>query len=334
MKRILLVFVFSSTILLSSGDQDNARLLSTCKTDTSKFDHSYSQDQLFLSIKNNLLTSPLEALKKAEELDSRAQHIFNASLRNDNPENRAHSLGCAIAELESICPIFLLRECNSLCYLNRKNNPNTRTTFENKVATAYINEIGTDNKPISYDSFGSGDGFQDLVILTKILDAKPHAKITINFIDTNYHRSKDQYAVFEEGEDVCWARDAKFEAMSKQLLSFFKTTFPQSELTLTLSASYEDYLDQLLAQLSCPSKKCLIPVLIHAIDIEEKDALIDYQSLFFNLVDHNPSVRGILCARANNKQGFFVLTRKNKKTPENSNASYDETVSECFEEIM
>lgn len=327
MKQTLLVFAFSSTNFFASDDQ--LSLLPVCAIDTSRLGCSFSQSNMLALFKDSLLVNPLEVLQKAEEVDDCAKNIFSKSLLEDDIEKRAVSLGHDIAVLECINPLFLLRECNSFCYLNRKNNPHARVAYEAKVSKAYIDEIGFDNKPVSYVSFGSGDGFQDLVILTKILAEKPYAKIAIDFIDTRYNRLRSSYWVATEGKDVCWVRDAKTETMSKQLLSFLKNAFSDAEITMKLHASSHDYLSFILNSL----QDSYFPVLMHAIDIEEDNAVCEYKNLFFNIVTRHDHARAILCAQVNSKQGISVLMKKSGKQLPSSSLSYNEVVSEHFEEI-
>jgi hypothetical protein len=89
---------------------------------------------------------------------------------------------------EQVCPLFLLGECidNENCLLSRTCKPKFRAAFEKHTSQLLIDKLqSSPTTPVNYTSFGCGDAFQDLIIITKALIEQPKALLTIHMIDGN-----------------------------------------------------------------------------------------------------------------------------------------------------
>lgn len=124
---------------------------------------------------------------------------FYAQLKKDafdsipSDQNPHILLDQRIKKAEQHAPYLLLSECdykdeNGSCTLSRSSNPQFRKHYENTVANALLTKLQKSKDAVSYVSFGCGEKFQDLVILTKALSQKPDAHLKIHLIDSNEMR--------------------------------------------------------------------------------------------------------------------------------------------------
>lgn len=170
---------------------------------------------------------------------------------------------------EEKCPIFLLSEhiCDN-CPADRKTKPHIRKNYEDKMTELYIQEIGDNNRPISYTAFASGEGFQDMVLVAKVLTKKPNARITVNLIDVLYkplldaikdlrvNPITDKYSSLTITPELLGTsektdNESNQKKVGKQLIimlerfkqfnSFLKTHFPKATTSLYLHDTREAY---------------------------------------------------------------------------------------------
>jgi hypothetical protein len=194
--------------------------------------------------------------------------------------------------------------------VSRHKNPCLRVAAEKRIATAYINEIGADNKPISYNGFGTGDLFSDLVTLAKVLYARPSATISINVVDKVYCFYDQEKAESHE-EKVCLVKSEKIKAQSRQLLSFLKCAFPHATLTLKQYNSNNSFLE------SFKLNNFPIPQIVHAVDVGDGGGVCYFKDLLSKIIrDNNALVSGIVLTGAWNKKEISVFTKDQKNSKE------------------
>ena len=98
-----------------------------------------------------------------------------------------------LTKYEQVCPLFLLGECTkeignialeNNCLLSRMYKPDFRQKFDQHVSQLLCNKLQASTTTNTvYTSFGCGDAFQDLIIITKALIQQPKAFLTIHLID-------------------------------------------------------------------------------------------------------------------------------------------------------
>jgi len=255
---------------------------------------------------NALVKNPSAVLKNVSKIWDSFNAKFNAKLPKEN------IWGCFFQTIEDItqlkkqyqqlldqytneCPLFLLDECTERllwnkgtvegsepCLLSRTYEPTYRNTFEGKSVAALVSKTkSVKNQPVHYTSFGCGDMFQDLVILTKTLTKTPDARIDIHLIDLQNawyvaycdrvfktREISDQQVVTEKdlvesieefkkakpsfvapaisGDDslvnLLASRCINSEAKCKQFISWLYKTFPQAKLSLHIHDTTDSYL--------------------------------------------------------------------------------------------
>ncbi len=105
-----------------------------------------------------------------------------------NPAALTQEYTSLVQKHEQACTLFLLGECTdtSNCLLSRACNPKFRAAFEKHTSQLLIDKLqSSPTTPVNYTSFGCGDAFQDLIIITKTLIEQPKALLTIHMIDGN-----------------------------------------------------------------------------------------------------------------------------------------------------
>jgi hypothetical protein len=99
----------------------------------------------------------------------------------------------AIQKHEQTCPLFFVTECtqeennialNNNCLLSRTYKPHFREAFEKHTSQLLLEKLqSSPTSPITYTSFGCGNAFQELIIITKALIEQPQAQLKIHLID-------------------------------------------------------------------------------------------------------------------------------------------------------
>jgi hypothetical protein len=313
MNFISLLFLFSG-LPLFCGDQ---------KQLCSRGDTVYGVDPKYLrtvscepsiyiadprTLVDQLRVSPLLVLKEIEK-----QHDIVKRQAENCLLKRGENVFSLFEAEQYGHPLFLLGECNAgSCPLNRYTNENDRTVGAKKIAAAYINEIGENNNAISYTSFGSGDLYQDLLILTEVLTAKPNATICINFIDRAYRTFKDM----KESKDIL-SRVAnaikykKTREQGKQFVSFIITCFPFAQFIVRQFTSNDAFLDHY------KHYKEPIPRVVHAVDIAEGNGVYYFKDLLSRIIgDNNTLASGILLAGEWHKKEISIFTKDRQKSKE------------------
>ncbi|MCK5632892.1 hypothetical protein KAH94_04030 [bacterium] len=173
--------------------------------------------------------------------------------------------------LQQDCPVFSLAECNE-CLLNRTTDlgRRARNYFEKKIAQEVVQ---------GYVNVGGGFAFQDLVILTNVLEKNPDAQIDFYFIDPMHEEyidclvqrgimqidlaTTDFLQLFKKccyGSkvllDMRWSHES-----FKQMLRFLKNAYPRATVKLHLYSYVEDFLAE------CEEKKIQPPKIIISSDL-------------------------------------------------------------------
>lgn len=228
---------------------------------------------------------------------------------------------------ETTCPFFLLAECMGNyfgdlyvgpCILSRKDHPQYRVLFESKVVESAIAKLATPESHLEYVSFGSGGCFQDLVIITKILTAKPMATITIHVIDPQYEdyvtcRTTLGYTTVVNASRLIdphtpffGSQQSQFNSIRgifvmqetfRQFIASLQTHFPLAHLALYVHDSGQHYLDYITKH------KMPYADIITAIDLPDNGITAAQQY-------------AILCIEAlRNKADSFNVLLKTKSIP-------------------
>lgn len=257
---------------------------------------SYGMEQDRPDLMQLILKDPGEALDRINEVrgDYYAQEGARIKSSGEDIDNSPEQFNARLRPFEKQCPVFLLDEClGDDCLLNRYNYPKIRDYFEEMVVKTMQKQL--QDKPTvvySYVGFGAGHGFEDFVILVKILDKIPHARIAINLIDPSYEPyvkscdllKKDRQirsnSYFDKRKKVLKTyydrhkisgqkqRDTLTEclymhARYNQFLSYLRDNFPQARLSLTVHESGSSY------RIYIKKKQFRLPDIIVAADIQE-----------------------------------------------------------------
>lgn len=263
-------------------------------------------------------------------------------------EKLKHEFKELVQKFEKKSPIFLLCECTQegfgACLLSRKYQSKYRQFYEDKVVADLISKLEKNHGgPIHYTSFGCGGLFQDLVILTKVLNYKPDAKIVINLIDNQYtpyvaardflndtreidvHYELDLKLVMpqlkkfarEEG-GLMDISDTELEvnitgwminwqAQIKQLISFLKKTFEKSILTFYIHDNVNSYFSYL--------EKNNLPFadVITAADIDDEISMFhgsvrDFTKLAIRTIQNKTKPSVIILSKLDIPIGITVFT--------------------------
>lgn len=333
---------------------------------------SYSRNKYrFL---NYLLLNPIAALNTMYK----TRKIFMKELEKEkldtNEDQRRNLLGMQkLATLYAkVCPLFLLGECVREdwwhCALSRRFEPDYRNFFEQKVVKALVGCLQNHTeKPVQYVGFGSGGGFQDLVIAVKALAQKPDSSLSIHLIDKNFvcyvkcaeldsnsheiilDNSLDYHSVMPQAKELYTSEnndphfsEDKFEnaliatcngyAMyAKQFLSYLQKTFPRAHVSLYLHYEKQDYLDYI------EKHQIDYPDVVAAADIQDEMSLmaqgpLHYASLCFNVLKQKPESQNFLLSRGGGigKIGKITLTEHENSSKEEI---FDEVIYSSFEKI-
>ena len=248
-----------------------------------------------LYIPKALVANPAQFLTLMDKtLDNFFQEARNLEATNQDPlTNLTQKYKALIKKHEETCPLFFLGECtkeignkalNENCLLSRTYHPSLRKTFETYARRLLLKKLqASPTIPTVYTSFGCGEAFQDLMIITKALIKQPNALLTIHLIDgnntpyttavnfLNYSREITTNHEFSFGSRLTeyeqYARnkerhDPEIQAMShqelaqqltllcidkeaqyKQLLSWIMQQFPLSYISLYLHDNIVNYCD-------------------------------------------------------------------------------------------
>lgn len=235
-------------------------------------------------------------------------------------------------------PLFLLGECTEQsgmhCLLSRRYEPKFRQEFESCVATSLNNKLQSLNRPVQYVGFASGGMFQDLVILTKTLAAKPDARLDVHLIDRKYvayvncrdllgntrsihpdirtnptpvmedlkkiARSKGLDISDEELTVALIKTCEECEAPARQSIAWLSKTFPQARLNFYLHDSSDSYA-QYIKSTSTPK-----PDFIAAADMQDErsQVVVDYAQL----CAQNPDADNMWLTRNNDYTGASLTS--------------------------
>jgi hypothetical protein len=158
---------------------------------------------------NVLVTHPLDCLKKIRSTCYQFKKDL-APITFDLPTLKEEYISIT-QKHEKPCPLFLLNECTHIelessntpfakipncyvvgmkeclnCPLSRDLKPKIREAFEKHASQLLIKKLQECPDNITtYTSFGCGDAFQDLIIVTKALIMQPKARLNIHLIDGN-----------------------------------------------------------------------------------------------------------------------------------------------------
>jgi hypothetical protein len=145
-----------------------------------------------------LVANPIEYLIKAKTTyDAFAQEVQNLEATKTTNQHELANLitqyKAVIEKHEQTCPLFFLNECteetnniqlNNNCLLSRTYKPHFREAFEKHTSKLLLEKLqSSPTTPITYTSFGCGNAFQELIIITKTLIEQPKAQLTIHLID-------------------------------------------------------------------------------------------------------------------------------------------------------
>lgn len=271
-----------------------------------------------------LLTNPQIVLNY---LDSIAPE-FQSKLERTTTDKLAQKYEQLKGFYEQKCPIFLLSECQAdFCPLSRNNTLSCRKAFEIRMTDVLLEKLNsrTNQNPTEYVSFASGELFQDLVILTRVLAKNPNATMNIHFIDLQFivhhiindfmqkspelstdsenslpdkteeliGRFHEHFPGSETDSDdnvynkVCGAYTI-LQGRGLQLAQWTKTTFPNSSLHFYLHADKDRYLNY-------ARENRMNPDVLVAIDMEETSAFNAYRSLHKDALAMNKNLTSIVC---------------------------------------
>ncbi len=292
---------------------------------------------------DSLIANPVQYLTNMNTaLDAFKQEADNLETTKTTDQhdlaNLTKKYKAVIQKHEQTCPLFLLKECtkeigniqlNNNCLLSRTYKPHFREIFEKHTSQLLIEKLqASSTTPITYTSFGCGEAFQDLIIITKVLIKQPKALLTIHLIDGNntpYVAAVDFLACsreitikhdfsfdsrLEEYEPYARNKDKDYpeiqamshqalkqqltllclekEAQYKQFLSWLTQKFPLSQISLYLHDQVINYCNFI--------KKNNLPHadVITAADIEDDESLAngsiqDYKILCGETLTKNPT---------------------------------------------
>lgn len=150
---------------------------------------------------NHIVSNSVEALDGLNSIDKEFQEALDevAGTREIGLE-MLRNKQAIIAQFEQKCPLFLINECQS-CSLTRFQTPQLRDRFESRVVSQVIEKLAH-NEIVHYASFGSGSLFQDLVILTKILNQKSNAHLVVHCIDNKYRSAALYQEIAQETRQI------------------------------------------------------------------------------------------------------------------------------------
>jgi hypothetical protein len=249
---------------------------------------------------DTLLVNPSDALDAARKID---QQFFDEIKKNDLEKKPIQAFESWITtkenELKKISPIFLLNECTDSqfrkCTLAGQYDDKARAIFEKKVVEALQQKMQITSKTIEYVSFGSGELFPDLAILTRLCAQNPQVYLNMHCIDIenaplttiakemkisrelNAHLMKNGQEYYDNfvqmiEKDIDMKNDPVINRpdflaqqcliknmRGKQLLDFISCTFPESKIELYSYATHKDYSES----------SNIIPDVIAAVDIDD-----------------------------------------------------------------
>jgi hypothetical protein len=246
------------------------------------------------SFLNQVLHNPAKALART----NRTHDCFEQCLRDnkllfdDMTKLEVKQLQTVIKKryeiwkkLSSECPS--LGECTKLdsgdCPLSRLSFPQFREAFEVE-AVRILSETITKNhdKPISYLGFGAGGMFQDLVVLTKMLEQNPRVSLFVHLVDPGFFPITEyrKYSGLTKAIDInykidntnaleklffCVQKDEKCDHFKNvgvelgieimrfkvqdelhrclEFISFLNRSFPQAKTELFVYSCAREYLD-------------------------------------------------------------------------------------------
>lgn len=291
---------------------------------------------------NDLMCNPLKALQYHAKFGTQwgkiVQEQFADNLNTLRVDEIASKLYKIANDFHVQCPTFSLGECSpedfGACALSRTYRPEYREAFEQKAVTALLDKLSHSNAiPIEYVSFGCGGGFQDLVILTKTLAAKPNALINIHLIDIKHEWYTGCRDVIDNSHEVYQDRTVDLltningaiqkirtvgglrnlddneskkqlivdfifnEIRFIQFITYLKRTFPLSQIHLYVHSTAKSYLEYLATH------SISYPDVITGADIQDEisaaqRSLEDYIQLCIETRLKKPESKNVLLATA------------------------------------
>jgi hypothetical protein len=192
------------------------------------------------TILNEILKKPAKLLSKNLE----TYKLFMEEEQNLTRTNPSEWFDL-VEKYEKIDPIFMLEEC--LCLIiSRIRQPQYRAAFENAILTEYAQKLWRKNI-ITCVSFASGGGFQDLVILCKLLSYNPYAIINLHMIDPEYHhyikrkKKADLPKLISLDQEVHQIAGVGFRY--QQMLRFLENTFSHATVRLYAHKTVTDFFE-------------------------------------------------------------------------------------------
>lgn len=282
---------------------------------------------------DQLLDLVLHNPKKAR---SYAHAIYEEAVKAISSEPDARKKDELIKQYEKKCPIFALGECVDEgfgpCLLSRDYDPRFREYFESAVVAAVTEKIKPGNT-INYVGFGAGGMFQDLVIVAKLLDKNPAARININLIDQKFWCFKDNFDVKEVPQEVLCQVPLQ-RSRGRQVIQFLQKMFPKAVLSLSFYVSTDEYLKHADDTKSYPD-------VITAADIEDETSLLarsffNYGKLCLLSQKKNPAVINILLSKGEDFMTPSIVTFSLNEIagvkPENAagKLDYDKTIERVW----
>ncbi len=295
---------------------------------------------------NSFITDSTKAIR----YNIKALKAFNTSMKLIKDVKKMPSL---IAKYEKKAPLFLLTECDSSkCVMSRICTPEYREEFEFQAArNVYLalERNSSVQKTTQYVGFGSGEMLLDCCIVSKALmlqklQGKTTLTLDVHLIDPLYSQYKEireslhanleitknekvteklyPYFVtmpaeqFEKAFNITFWRENRLD----QFLSFFKTHFPEANLSLFIHNSTDEYLD-FIKKYNFPFPDSIVAADIQSDSTTEEfttEPLEGYQKLCTFALDKNPAVTTLLLSKELEKGKKICRILPNGQMPSSS----------------
>jgi len=283
-----------------------------------------------------LLKRPEDALREIERVGEQ----FYKELREcSGCDKEVDSL---IKKFSRKNPVFVLGECTGSgmllpCSLSRKRDPTRRIAFESCVVTLCRDGLRSEQS-LDCVSFGSGDMYQDLVILAKVFENHPQARIALHMIDAGYESIwksgarkidvsspippfTDVIAFFKEKSDTAakllsdqelellCSRSIFAEMRARQLKQLLLRMYPKARLDIYMHPSvsaYGDYLQQ---------QNMKHPRVIYGADIQTMMDLAGETALmnYLSLCKSAPDASNVLLAKNHPTSDAYLISVTNEQ---------------------
>lgn len=264
------------------------------------------------TILHGILTNPARVLQKTLNTYEKFVQKFEPFIKRHSVINERGIFFSTMVNLEKLqelvqeyttqYPIFMLTECVEMnsypCPLSRLKYPRYRQSFEDAVVTACTEKLKK-GEALNCVSFASGWGFQDFVILCKLLAKHPYAHISLHIIDPQYTPYAEEKRKFElstlvtESEKISNPSADPMASLMKyryqQMLVFLNAVFPHA--TIRLYPHKDGYTFYKY------SEKFGIHGeidLVYTADIQDNDdTIVDYKILVLTILQKNQKTANI-----------------------------------------